>query len=94
MNEDDVDAQLAALVEEPFPTRKRGRPRTGWTKAQQYSHEVDELRRAGMSPWNAVKEAAKRNRKSPEHISACRKMVVDELYFSLREDYARENPDE
>jgi hypothetical protein len=70
-----LDKRIAALIN--GPARRRGRPPMGFTKAIQYSDEVWELRRAGMSSWRAVVEVARRNRKTPEHISACVKMAAD-----------------
>ena len=57
--------------------RKRGRPPMGFAKALDYSDQYEELRRSGVSPWRAVVQVAERNRKTPEHISACRKMIED-----------------
>jgi len=95
MDQDSLEAKIAALLGPDLrPQRRRGRPRDGFRKADLYAKQVEELVRSGMNPWSAVKEVAKRNRKTPEHISACRKMVNDAEYFSSFEDYFRENPDD
>jgi hypothetical protein len=64
----DLDRRIARL-------RRRGRPPMGFTKAMQYSDEYWELLRAGFSSWHAKVEVARRNRKRPEHISACVKLI-------------------
>jgi hypothetical protein len=95
-HDDDVGEALAIFLStvpsEPRlvpERRKRGRPATGPAKAWIYTCQVRELRRSGIKPWSAVKEVAKQNRKRPEHISACSKMVrdVEEHVAIRRGDY-------
>jgi hypothetical protein len=74
---EDLYKRLDAAMAEAGGRRRRARPRTGAVKAWKYYHQVEQLRRSGMSPWRAVKEVARLNRKTPEHISACRKRVQD-----------------
>jgi hypothetical protein len=68
-----VNKKIASLLS-ALP-RRRGRPPTGFAKAIKYSDEYFALRVSGMSPWRAKQEVARRNRKTPEHISACVKMI-------------------
>ena len=73
----DLNARLAALMVIGDGRRSRGRPRTGFSKALYYSDQVDELIRSGMKRWTAVKAVATLNKKTPLHISACRKRIAD-----------------
>ena len=75
LDEQELNKKLDALFQSP--RRRRGRPRTGFTKAEQYSTEVQELRLSGMRAWSAKKEVARRNHKTAEHISQCVKKVAD-----------------
>jgi hypothetical protein len=75
LNDKALDKRIAALMNRG--PQRRGRPPLGFTKAMQYSDEVWKLRRAGASPWRAVVEVGSRNGKTPEHISACMKMIAD-----------------
>jgi hypothetical protein len=59
--------------------RKRGRPRTGHEQAAKYASQVSELVLSGWRPWAAVQEVARREKKSPLHIAACKKMFKDDL---------------
>lgn len=76
LDDKELDKRIAALVG-GRSTRKRGRPPTGFAKAIGYADEVWRLRWEGMSPWRAKKEVAGVNRKTPEHISSCVKMIDD-----------------
>jgi hypothetical protein len=71
-DDDDLDKRIRALLR-----KKRGRPPIGYSKALGYSKQVDERIRSGMKPWRATVEVAQLNRKTPEHISSCRKLVAD-----------------
>jgi hypothetical protein len=83
-----LDKRIAALIN--GHSRRRGRPPMGFTKAMQYTKEVWELRRAGMPSWRSVVEVARRNRKRPEHISACVKIVTD----TPPHEYGPDRPEE
>jgi hypothetical protein len=71
-DDDDFDKKIGALFR-----RKRGRPPMGYSKALDYSNQVDELMGSGMRPTQAVHEVATRNHKHPLHIWACRQLVAD-----------------
>jgi hypothetical protein len=79
-SDDDLDKRIAALTEanpsrRPRSGRSRGRPRNGFEKALRYADEVYKLRFSGRSSWRAIVEAAENNRKTPQHIAHCVKMV-------------------
>jgi hypothetical protein len=85
---DDLDKLIQAMRPKPAPPQ-RGRPRNGFFKARSYTEQYWKLRDDGMSPWLAIKEVAKKNRKTPEHISACRKEVEDSIGLDDRLDEMR-----
>lgn len=89
-DDDDFDKKWAEF----FRRRKRGRPPMGYAKALDYSNQVDALMRSGMSPWRAVVKVAELNRKRPEHISSCRKMVADTdpREYDPEDDFSPETP--
>src|ERR1700752_3659731 len=68
---------LDELVQAMQGRRRRGRPRRGFTKAYGYTQQYWKLRQEGVSKWRAIKQVAELNRKTPEHIAACRKLVED-----------------
>jgi hypothetical protein len=74
MDDEDLDKRIRALLSS---RKRRGRPPMGYSKALNYSNQVDELMRSGISPWRAVVKVAQLNCKTPEHISSCRKIVAD-----------------
>jgi hypothetical protein len=76
LDDKELDRRIAALTG-GRSTRKRGRPPTGFSKALHYTDQVWALRRAKVPSWRARVEVAKLNRKTPEHISACVKMVSE-----------------
>lgn len=70
------DKTLDRLIADLIKIRStRGRPRTGLTKASQYSDEYWQLRNAGASSWHAKEKVAANNQKTVQHISACVKMI-------------------
>jgi len=81
----DLDKLLEAML--PRGRRRRGRPRSGFSKAYGYIEQYWELRASGVSSWRAIKQVAERNRKTPEHIAACRKWVEETDPMEYRVDY-------
>src|ERR1700752_287611 len=85
---------LDELVQAMQGRRRRGRPRRGFTKAYGYTQQYWKLRQEAVSKWRAIKQVAELNRKTPEHIAACRKLVEDadpmEYLVDLYVDLQRE----
>jgi len=82
----DLDRRIDALL---AGARQRGRPPLGFRNALQYADQYWDLRRQGMSSWRAKKEVARRYSKTPEHISACVKMIDEVPPSDLFEDSDR-----
>lgn len=75
----------------PRGQRRRGRPRRGFAKAYGYTQQYWKLKQEGVSSWRAIKQVAELNRKTPEHISACRKWVEETDPMEYRvDDYVDE----
>ena len=94
---DETDKELDKMIAHilglgPPCGRRRGRPRNGFTKALQYTDEYFELRFSGWSSWHAMLEVAKRNRKTPQHIAACVKMVKETPPHEINEPDYTEDP--
>jgi hypothetical protein len=83
--DEDLNKEIAKMIG-PLPRRRRGRPRTGDAKAWKYTQQYEKLVWAGMKPWQAVQEVAKQYRKTPEHISACRKKVYEDYLSYIADD--------
>lgn len=83
--DEDLDKKIAEMMGRSR-RRGRGRPRTGGAKAWKYTQQYEEFVRAGMKRWQAVQEAAKQYRKTPEHISACRKYVYENYLSYIQDD--------
>jgi hypothetical protein len=85
--DEDLNKEIAKMIG-PLPRRRRGRPRTGDAKAWKYTQQYEKLVWAGMKPWQAVQEVAKQYRKTPEHISACRKRFTKIIFLTSRMTYS------
>jgi hypothetical protein len=76
MTKEDLDKIFQAF-RPPRGQGRRGRPRRRFSKAYAYTQQYLKFRQEGVSPWRAIKQVAELNRKTPEHIAACRKLVED-----------------
>jgi hypothetical protein len=76
LDDKELNKMIAALLG-GRSARRRGRPPTGFEKSIKYADQVWELRWRGVPSWTAITDVAEGNRKTPQHIAACVKMIND-----------------
>ena len=69
-NDDGLDGRIAAVMR-----RRRGRPRDGFSRATKYYSSYLGHQREGMSPIEAKRAVARDYSITPQHVSACVKMI-------------------